>query len=207
MSTIAVATLTLPLLALLSAAASIPSLSGKGSSSSLAIYSVTPAQWVVFNSPIGSRLGAGRPINIPAFGTTMAQLALLTWNLVMAQKPRRQIRIPLRIILEAMNMQVLLELLLDSTLTLIHANWGACQATSQSCYLNSTLTYNPITSLLGTCYQESVPNYYAEVQQVSDVQKTMEFGTGTQYPLSGQEYRTRLQRPLFSTQQPRFMDA
>jgi hypothetical protein len=112
----------------------------------------------------------------------------------------------LRIVLEAMNMQVLLELLLDSTLTLIHANWGACQATSQSCYLNSTLTYDPITSLLSTCYQGSVPNYYVEVQQVSDVQKTMEFGTGTQYPLSRQEYRTRLQRPLFSTQQSRFMD-
>jgi hypothetical protein len=135
----------------------------------------------------------------PAFRTTMAQLALLTWHLVMAQKPRRQIRISLRIILEAMNLQVLLELLLNSTLTLIQANWGACQATSQSCYFNSTITYDPITPLLSTCYQGSVPNCYVEVQQVSDVQKTMEFAQELRIPLvvkdTGHDYNGHSSAP------------
>jgi hypothetical protein len=129
----------------------------------------------------------------------MAQLALLTWHLVMAQKPRRQIRISLRIILEAMNLQVLLELLLNSTLTLIQANWGACQATSQSCYFNSTITYDPITPLLSTCYQGSVPNCYVEVQQVSDVQKTMEFAQELRIPLvvkdTGHDYNGHSSAP------------
>jgi hypothetical protein len=77
MSTIAVATLTLPLFALLSAAASIPSLEGKGSSSSLAIYSVTLAQWAAFNPSIGGRLGAGRPINIPCFSNYNSTVSTL----------------------------------------------------------------------------------------------------------------------------------
>jgi hypothetical protein len=83
MSTMAVVSLTFFLLALLAAAPpsleekgyrllfalllALPSLELKGSSSSLAIYSVTTAQWAAFNSSIGGRLGAGRPINMPCF--------------------------------------------------------------------------------------------------------------------------------------------
>jgi hypothetical protein len=98
-----------------------------------------------------------------------------------------------------MNMQVLLELMFDSTLTMMQGNWGACQATGQSCYLSSTLTYDPITPLLGTCYQGSVPNYYVEVQQVSDVQKTMEFAQEHGIPLvvknTGHDYKGRSSAP------------
>jgi len=202
MSTLAVDTLTLLLLTLLSAAASIPSPTGKGSSSSLAIYSVTPAQWAASNSSIGGRLGAGRSINMPCFSNYNGTVSTPDMELAMAQKPRRQVRISLRIILEAMNMQVFLESLLDSTLTLIQANWSACQATSQSCYLSSTLTYDPITPLLGTYYQGSVPNYYFEVQQVSEVQKTMEFAQELSIPLAvkntGHDYKGRSSAPTVS---------
>jgi hypothetical protein len=81
------------------------------------------------------------------------------------------IRILLQNILEVINKQVRPQLISEPTLTLIQANWVACQATGQSSYLSSNLKYDLIKSLLCTCYQGSVPNYYVEAQQISDVQK------------------------------------
>ena len=66
----------------------------------------------------------------------------------------------------------------------MNQNWGACQAQGQECSLNFNLPTEPTYyALPNTCYQGSVPNYYINVKQVSDVQAGLSFATKYGVPL------------------------
>ncbi|KAI9656054.1 MAG: hypothetical protein M1821_005115 [Bathelium mastoideum] len=81
-----------------------------------------------------------------------------------------------------------------------NANWGVCQSTAEGCNLNAT---NPsdaaVYSAPAECHQGSVPSYYIEVTNVSDVQAALAFARSTKVPLviknSGHDYKGRSSAP------------
>ncbi|KAK5125086.1 hypothetical protein LTR08_005448 [Meristemomyces frigidus] len=82
----------------------------------------------------------------------------------------------------------------------MNTNWGFCQANAQECALDVDLPSDPTYyAPPNTCYQGSVPNYYINVQQVSDVQAGLSFANQTGVPLviknSGHDYKGRSSAP------------
>ncbi|GAA95620.1 uncharacterized protein L969DRAFT_44860 [Mixia osmundae IAM 14324] len=79
-------------------------------------------------------------------------------------------------------------------------NWAACLKTSQSCNLNSLLPQDPTYyAPPAVCYQGSVPSYYIDVRQNSDVQAALAFSQYTGVPLvvksTGHDYKGRSSAP------------
>ena len=66
----------------------------------------------------------------------------------------------------------------------MNTNWGSCQATGQNCGLDFDQASDPTYyALPNSCSQGSVPNYYINVQQVSDVQAGLSFANKYGVPL------------------------
>jgi hypothetical protein len=85
-------------------------------------------------------------------------------------------------------------------LILPQSNWGACQRTARACNLD----YNDPSdasyfSPPAECYQGSVPNYYINVANVSNIQAALAFAEKTGVPLvtknSGHDYKGRSSGP------------
>ena len=83
-----------------------------------------------------------------------------------------------------------------STADSMKANWGSCQSAVQSCNLNWSDPSGPPPA---DCYQGSVPSYYVEVTNVSDVQAALAFAQSNNVPLvvknSGHDYKGRSSAP------------
>lgn len=147
------------------------------------IYFITPAQWAAFNSSVGGRLRAGTPIGLPCYQ--------MYYNGAYVKKT--QIGAACNQIQASVASSTFIA---DNFGGYQNTNWGACQANSQSCYLSGAISSNGTN---GTCDQGSVPNYYVEVYQVSDVQKTMLFaqvhGITLVVKNSGHDYKGRSSAP------------
>ena len=66
----------------------------------------------------------------------------------------------------------------------MNTNWGSCQATGSWCGLDFNLPSNPLYyTIPNSCSQGSTPNYYINVQQVSDVQAGLSFANKYGVPL------------------------
>jgi len=83
---------------------------------------------------------------------------------------------------------------------MLQTNWGMCQSKAQACTLDYNLPTNPLYyTAPANCYQGSVPSYYINVQQVSDVQAALKFSQNTGVPLviknSGHDYKGRSSAP------------
>lgn len=70
-----------------------------------------------------------------------------------------------------------------TTNDMVQQNWEECAATAQGCFLSSNLPVDPVSPIVGSCYQGSVPNYYIDVQKVSDVQAGLAFAQKHSIPL------------------------
>lgn len=77
-------------------------------------------------------------------------------------------------------------------------NWGECQATGQHCNLNWSDPTQAIPAS-AVCYQGSVPDYYIDVQEVSDIQAGLTFASTNGVPLvvknTGHDYKGRSSAP------------
>ncbi|KAJ7211368.1 FAD-binding domain-containing protein [Mycena pura] len=141
------------------------------------------SHWDALNSSIGGRLQAGVPLARPCFALAdTAGVADAAECAAVRQGWANSL------------------FLVDQFGAYMNTQWGSCQATSQSCLINAanvsdTAPSNPPN----VCHQGSVPPFYIDVQNESDVQKAFAFSKSTGVPLAvkntGHDYKGRSSAP------------
>ncbi|KAL4874763.1 hypothetical protein BJY04DRAFT_233302 [Aspergillus karnatakaensis] len=129
-----------------------------GPRTTVSLSSVSQPTWKSFNESVGGHLYDGEPMLAPCFIRYDGHL----------QRP------------DARECALLQANRNDPVFTAEHfggyrnVNWGACQATGESCVFGSR---NPdlITPLTRQCYQGSVPTKYVDARSVGDIQQTLQF--------------------------------
>lgn len=80
-----------------------------------------------------------------------------------------------------------------------NANWGQCQATGASCAIDVLRPTDPFNQSQSTCKQGSVPNYYVDAREPSDVAAAAQFASKHRIPLivknTGHDYKGRSSGP------------
>ncbi|KAK5118669.1 hypothetical protein LTR85_008134 [Meristemomyces frigidus] len=148
------------------------------------ISSITPSQWAALNQSAGGRLAMGYPLAKPCYSFYKGQpVTPHTAQCAAVQNGYTD------------------ELYIASQYGgYMNTNWAFCQAKGHECSLDFNLPsdatyYAPPAS----CYQGSVPSYYINVQQVSDVQAGLAFAQKYGVPLaiknSGHDYKGRSSAP------------
>ncbi|KAJ7359197.1 FAD-binding domain-containing protein [Mycena albidolilacea] len=146
---------------------------------------VTPEQWKALNSSIGGKLHVGTPVGRPCFtlaGTGVAGSTDPTECATVRQGWGNSL------------------FLVEQFGAYLNVQWGSCQATSQSCVIDGFNTSDPApSSPPNVCQQGSVPPYYIDVRNASDVQKAFAFSKQTGVPLvvknTGHDYKGRSSAP------------
>ncbi|KAL2863989.1 uncharacterized protein BJX67DRAFT_362191 [Aspergillus lucknowensis] len=146
------------------------------------IASITDSEWDAFNATVSGRLRNGEPMLAPCYTRYNGE----------AQEPDLE------------QCSVLQKDGGDLTYATgqfgmyVNSQWGACQATGQTC------TFGPIrpdilTPILDTCEQGSVPTKYVDAQSVEDVQRTLVFAGENSLRLviknTGHDYEGRSSAP------------
>ncbi|KAK4580448.1 hypothetical protein LTR86_000651 [Recurvomyces mirabilis] len=169
---------------LLAACGTMAAPTGSQRRASTPISSITAAQWASFNQSVNGRLHVNYPFAKPCYslyeGKTSApntaQCSAIqngyTDEVYVASQPGGY----------------------------MNTNWGYCQATAQECGLDFNLPQDPLYyTPPANCRQGATPNYYVDVQAISDVQATLSFVNNTGIPLviknSGHDYKGRSSAP------------
>ncbi|KAF7316391.1 FAD-binding domain-containing protein [Mycena indigotica] len=141
------------------------------------------SSWKALNSSVGGRLRTGVPLARPCF--ELADTAGAT-----NQSECAAIR-------QGWSNSLFL---VENFGAYMNTQWGSCQATSQSCLIHGINSSDPAPSdPPNICRQGSVPPYYIDVRDASDVQKALAFSKNTGIPLvvknTGHDYLGRSSAP------------
>ncbi|KAK4504904.1 hypothetical protein PRZ48_002867 [Zasmidium cellare] len=148
------------------------------------ISSITQAQWTSLNASVDGRLHAGYPYAKPCYSLYNGKPSPPEPGQCSAVESGYDEEGPI-----ASNFGAYM-----------NENWAGCQAKAQSCLLDFLRPDDPsYFSTPHNCYQGSVPNYYIDVRQVSDVQAALKFADSTGVPLviknAGHDYKGRSSAP------------
>ncbi|KAJ7754480.1 FAD-binding domain-containing protein [Mycena metata] len=144
---------------------------------------VTATQWAALNSSIGGRLHVGIPLARPCF--TLADTAG-NINATECAAVRQGWTNNL--------------FLVEQFGAYMNTQWGSCQATAQTCLIDGLNVSDPTPSdPPNVCEQGSVPPYYIDVRDASDVRKAFAFSEINGVPLvvknTGHDYKGRSSAP------------
>ncbi|KAJ7634766.1 FAD-binding domain-containing protein [Roridomyces roridus] len=139
--------------------------------------------WNALNSSVGGRLHVGIPLARPCF--ELADTAGST-DATQCEAIRNGWTNSL--------------FLVDQFGAFMNTEWGSCQKTSQSCLIHGLNVSDPTPSdPPNVCEQGSVPPFYIDVQNASDVQAAFTFSKQTGVPLvvknTGHDYKGRNSAP------------
>lgn len=148
------------------------------------IKCITEKQWNALNSSVGGRLHAGYPFAKPCYGLYNGKSSPPNANQCSSVEEGYDVEAPIS----------------SNFGAYMNENWASCQAKSQNCVLdflnpnNSSYFSSP-----HSCFQGSVPDYYIDVHEVSDVQAALKFAAVTGVPLviknAGHDYKGRSSAP------------
>ncbi|CAI6297705.1 unnamed protein product [Periconia digitata] len=150
----------------------------------------TPDQWKALNASVDGRLHVGVPVAEPCFNqynTTIGN------DIVGSQSLDKEACAQ---VAEGYHKDTYLSSQFGGY---INSNWATCQKTAQGCSLDWLDPSN--TSFLSTqvCHQGSVPSFYIDVRNVSDIRAGLEFARTTGTPLSikntGHDFQGRSSAP------------
>ncbi|KAF2168172.1 hypothetical protein M409DRAFT_21616 [Zasmidium cellare ATCC 36951] len=152
--------------------------------STTSISSVTSAQWSSLNTSVNGRLHAGYPYAKPCYSFYNGRPSPPNAGQCSAVVSGYDEEVPI-----ASNFGAYM-----------NENWAGCQAKAQSCALDFLKPDDPsYFSTPHNCFQGSVPNYYIDVREVSDVQAALKFADSTGVPLviknAGHDYKGRSSAP------------
>ncbi|KAJ7634764.1 FAD-binding domain-containing protein [Roridomyces roridus] len=139
--------------------------------------------WNALNSSVGGRLYVGIPLARPCF--ELADTAGST-NATQCEAVRNGWTNSL--------------FLVDQFGAFMNTQWGSCQKTSKSCLIHGFNVSDPSPSdAPNVCEQGSVPSFYIDVRNASDVQAAFTFSRRTGVPLvvknTGHDYKGRNSAP------------
>lgn len=151
---------------------------------SASISTITPDQWSALNSTVNGRLYKAAPFARPCFSR---------YNGEFTKPDAAQCKAVQAGYTKEMSIA-------DSFAGFQNSNWATCQANGQGCGLNFNAPQDPTYYAdPKNCYQGSIPSYYIDVQEVSDVQAGLKFASDTGIPLvvknSGHDYKGRSSAP------------
>lgn len=151
------------------------------------IFTIPDSDWQSLNVSVGGRLYAGTPFALPCY---------TTYENGTTTEPR----IPdLGACSAVMQNKANTSFIGDQFGGYQNAEFGRCMSNGFGCALSSILPVDPFSPLLTTCHQGSVPNYYIDVREVSDIQKGLQFASAHDIPLviknSGHDYKGRSSGP------------
>lgn len=151
------------------------------------IWKIPQSEWTAFNSSVAGRLRRGTPIARPCFalsGTNvagspdLAKCSEVQQNYAEDRECRRRAGQCHRPKLTRLS-----EYIADQFGGYHTANWGTCQRTGDQCQLDYNLPQNPLAFTARVCQQGSVPPYYVDVREASDVTRTIAFVKKFKIPL------------------------
>ncbi|KAL3474584.1 hypothetical protein BJX99DRAFT_174699 [Aspergillus californicus] len=122
------------------------------------LASVDQSAWETFNKSINGRLHKGEPMLAPCYLIYDGQ----------TQIPDDQ---ECTVIQESRMNATFISDLFGGYETV---NWGACQATGESCAFGSSIP-DLVTPVTRACYQGSVPSKYVDARSVENIQRTLAF--------------------------------
>ncbi|KAK5730587.1 hypothetical protein LTR15_000524 [Elasticomyces elasticus] len=157
------------------------------------ISSITTTQWLALDQSVGGRLHKGYPMAKPCYSVYNG--VLQTPSLAQCSAVQTGYTDEIYIASQYGGYMNIAEDLMADKLS-SQTNWGYCQATAKECGLDFNVPANPLYyTAPANCQQGSVPDYYIDVRQVSDIQAGLAFASSTGVPLviknSGHDYKGR----------------